>query len=89
MPRPASIMSRSLQRRAKWSSHDQSVGSSRGLIANGEFRWNRLLRALPTIPGSASGRTWLGQTNPQLACELPPARRPRSIKVTCQPDRIK
>ena len=59
------------------------------MIANGELRSSRLLRALPTIPGSASGRTWLGQTNPQLACELPLANAPRSIKVTFQPDRIK
>ena len=87
MPRPASIMSRSLQRRAKRSSHDQSAGSSRGLMANGEFRWSRLRSALPTMPGSASGRIWLGQTNPQLACELPPAGAPRSIRLTLQPDR--
>ena len=38
MPRPAAIMSRSLQRAAKCSSHDQRAGSNRGLIANGELR---------------------------------------------------
>ena len=71
MPRPAAIMSRSLQRAAKCSSQDQRAGSSRGLIANGELRANRLLMPLLTMPGSARGSTWLGQMRPQLPCELP------------------
>ena len=50
MPRPASIMSRSLQRAAKWSSHDHKAGSSRGLIANGELRSKQALDALGDHP---------------------------------------
>ena len=59
IPWPAAIMSRSLQRAAKWRSHDQRAGSKRGLIANGEFLANRLLMPCgPCRARPAAGRGW-------------------------------
>ena len=90
MPRPAAIMSRSLQRPAKCSSHDQRAGSNRGLIANGELRCEQALDpfASPCPARPAAGRG-SGRSSPQLPCELPLPIAPRSTRVTCQPARIK
>ena len=68
---PASSMSRRLQRRAKLTQPRHRAGSKRGLIESGELRLKQRLERLAHGPGPASGRTWLGQTKPQLACEQP------------------
>ncbi len=78
-------MSCSLHRRAKCSIHDHRAGSSLARIANGEFLRNIDFKVEPITPGSASGKTWLGQTSPQLPVEVPSPNRPRSITVTDQP----
>ena len=61
MPRPAAIMSRSLQRERSARAMTRGQGRTRGLIANGELPCEQALDAFPTMPGSARGRTWLGQ----------------------------
>lgn len=82
-------MSRWLHRKAKWTSHDQSAGSMRNLIASGEFFCKSAASPLATMPGSAMGSTWLGQTRPQLPLEEPLPWAPFSTIVTFQPDRIR
>ena len=65
-PRAPSIMSFSLQRRAKRKNQSASRQSGRNFTEKGELGLSMPLSVAHTAPGSVSGRTWLGQTYPQL-----------------------
>ena len=70
-----------------------ALGTAKAALASA-FGGSWLLRGTKAVaqqirgtPGAANGRTWLGQTKPQLPCEQPLPNSPRSRTVTDQPAR--
>ncbi len=58
-------------------------------MRNGLFRESNALMAALNAPGSVSGKTWLGQTSPQLPKEQAPPMLFLSMTVTFHPSRAK